>query len=173
MWDAINGIGTLLAAGVAVWMARRDVVRARSAEEKERLAKSEANQITEQYLEIKQRFVEVQNRLLTIEETRERDRTTRRAELRGRLRKNGPHAYSLVVRNNGQSLARNVDVWLDGIRFPEHGASMGSIPSSIPSNDEVSCPLGLHLQCAPPFALRIIWEDESGVPGEVESTLTF
>jgi len=119
----------------------------------------------------------VQRRLVAIEEQRESERRAQaqRAVLRPALRKTGTSDYRLCVENAGASVARNLRVLLDGKPFIEHDAAVANdtLPDLVGPHSEVSCLLGLHMQCAPPFHIEMTWDDDSGQPGLYKGTLTF
>lgn len=155
MGDVASWLGVLVAAGslcVAVIALRRSG-----------RAAAEAN--------------DVNRRMVAIEEQRESERraNAQRAVLRPSLRKSGTSSYRLVVENAGASAARNVDVRLDGKPFGEHDAAIqnDTLPTMVGPSSEVTCLLGLHLQCAPPFQIEMTWDDDSSERGRYEGTLTF
>ena len=117
----------------------------------------------------------VQRRLLAIEEQREKDRlaTPSRAELRAELRQTPGATCRLYVINQGLAEAQNVTVSLDGKALPEHEAAGGdNLGSIIGPKSEVSCILFIYSECAPPFKIKIVWDDASGKDRTYHSTLT-
>ena len=64
----------------------------------------------------------IQTRLLAIEEERQTHQRTeaRRARLRAFLQKSGRHDYHIVIRNEGEAVARDVQTTLDGKPLLEH-----------------------------------------------------
>ncbi len=124
--------------------------------------------------------VEMQKRITQIEESRERDRVTqsRKANLSAKLQKVEQNSYRLVINNSGQGTARNVKATLDGMPIMEHPAICHDREEdvlTIGQNSSVS-----YIMCIinipgkrPPFKFRVTWDDDSGEPGEYETTITF
>ena len=121
--------------------------------------------------------IAAQRRIVEIEEQRERDRqlTEVKASLHPQLRKTPRNSYRLYLVNSGKGIASNVRVRLDGKRFSEHAAAIrgDDMPTQVGPNSEVSCLLGVSMDCAPPFSIDVEWEDDSGKDRLYQGTLTF
>lgn len=120
---------------------------------------------------------EVQLRLVELEEQREAERKSResKAMLVPSLRKTDKSNYRLQIVNDGMAEARDVRVLLDGTPSSKHCSAVGgeTIPPIVGPGSTVSCLLGIHMQCAPPFNIEISWEDDSGDSGSFKGVLTF
>jgi hypothetical protein len=98
----------------------------------------------------------------------------KRAKLTAYLQKTGRSNFHIVIRNDGESLARDVIIMLDGKPLLEHPV----IPqgeqevSKIGPHSEVKYIAAVHFGCAPPFDIAIQWHDEAGEGGKYETTLT-
>lgn len=127
-------------------------------------------------LTLQKEQTEMQKRITQIEEAREQDRAiqSRKANLKAELRKVERNSYRLVINNSGQGTARNVEAKLDGKPILEHPAIASSQQEIklIGPCSEISYITGIALDCSPPFKFKVTWEDDSGVPGEYETTLT-
>ncbi len=121
--------------------------------------------------------IAAQRRIVEIEEQRERDR--QRGELQAsmhpQLRKTNRHSYRLYLVNSGKGIARNIRVRLDGKRLSEHAAAIqgDDIPSQVGPNSESSCLINITMTCAPPFNIKVEWDDDSGKDRIYQGTLTF
>ena len=128
------------------------------------------------------RSIAAQNRLLEIEERRERDRVSaaqkarliarivREESLSGRKVRN----YYLEIENLGASAANNIDIPLDDGPVLDH-------PTMPRRTDEIRhvgpessfrYTLAPTLETRPPAKIAIAWDDDSGEPGQYETTLT-
>ncbi len=112
-----------------------------------------------------------------IELLREHDRITQsqKANLSAKLQKDGRNSYRLVIENLGQGTARNVKATLDDKPILEHPAiaSNQQEVTLIGPHSKISYTAAITFGCSPPFKFRATWEDDSGEPGEYETTLTF
>ena len=119
----------------------------------------------------------MQQRITQIEESRERDRViqSRKAYLRAELQEYKQNSYHLVIENVGQGTARNVKAELDGKPIMDHPAIASSQQEigTIGPGSEISYIAAITYDCSPPFEFKVTWEDDSGEPGEYETTLTF
>lgn len=132
-------------------------------------------------LALQKEQTEMQKRITQIEEAREQDRAiqSRKANLKAELRKDERNNYRLVIKNSGQGTARNVKATLDGKPISEHPAILFDKETK-----EDALIIGPHsgisyIICitkdpgtSPPFEFKVTWEDDSGEPGEYETTLT-
>ena len=127
-------------------------------------------------LALQKEQTEMQKRITQIEEAREQDRAiqSRKANLKAELRKDERNSYHLVIKNSGQGTARNVKATLDGKRISEHRAIASSDQeiTLIGPGSEILYTVGITFDCSPPFKFKVTWEDDSGEPGEYETTLT-
>ncbi len=128
-------------------------------------------------LTLQKEQTEMQKRITQIEEAREQDRAiqSRKANLKAELRKVERNSYRLVINNFGQGTACNVEAKLDGQPILKHPAIASGQQEIklIGPNSETSYIAGITLDCSPPFKFKVTWKDDSGVPGEYETTLTF
>ena len=128
-------------------------------------------------LTLQKEQIEMQERITQIEEAREQDRAiqSRKANLKAELRKVERNNYRLVINNSGQGTARNVKATLDGKPILEHPAIVSNQQGIILicPDSEISYMAGITFGCSPPFEFKVTWEDDSGEPGEYETTLTF
>jgi len=128
-------------------------------------------------LALQKEQIEMQKRITQIEEAREQERAiqSRKANLQAELQKVERNNYRLVINNSGQGTARNVKATLDGKPILEHPAIVPDQQEIIliGPDSEISYMTGIKLGCSPPFEFKITWEDDSGEPGEYETTLTF
>ena len=129
------------------------------------------------------RQLRIENRLLDIEEARERARIdqTLKAKLvanlfteparRGRVRTKG---YFLQVKNLGDAVAYDIQVFLDGKPFAEHPVA----PANSQEMDQLGprshfrYSLAVGYGKTPPFELNITWADDSEERGFYQTTLT-
>jgi len=166
----ISAIAAAVSVGAAIWASRKSAK-----------AQETANRL--------------QARLAEIEEQREEDRLVQkvkaelRAELLGkdkeiactlsgsqlpRLLSHGM-VYTLRISNVGEAPARNVTVTIDGKPVLERPA----VPEAareirqVGPGSSFGYPLAITRGCHPPFEIDIAWEDDSGVPGQFKTTLTF
>lgn len=127
-------------------------------------------------LTLQKEQTEMQKRITQIEEAREQDRViqSRKANLKAELREVKRNNYHLVIKNSGQGTARNVKATLDGKRISEHRAIASSDQeiTLIGPGSEILYTVGITFDCSPPFKFKVTWEDDSGEPGEYETTLT-
>lgn len=127
-------------------------------------------------LTLQKEQTEMQKRITQIEESRERERAiqSKKACLKAELRKNKRGSYRLVIKNSGQGTARNVKATLDGKPILEHPAiNPGQQEITlIGPYSEISYIARITFGCRPPFKFKVTWEDDSGEPGEYETTLT-
>lgn len=132
-------------------------------------------------LKLQEKQIEMQQRITQIEESRERDRViqSQKAYLKAKLqklqKKDERNSYHLVIENVGQGTARNVIAELDGkpiIKHPAIASSQQKI-GTIGPGSEISYIAAITYDCSPPFKFKVTWEDDSGEPGEYETTLTF
>lgn len=150
--SGVANIVSLLAVAVSVWAI---------------LASRRANKRSEN----------TQTRLLVIEESRERDRVLqgRRARLRATMESGNRAVFELVVANESDVAAHNLEITMDGKRLFEHPAFLGRTGVSplpvLGPRSRISYPLAITSACHPPFGLQIRWQDESGIPGFYETTL--
>jgi len=127
-------------------------------------------------LTLQKEQIEMQERITQIEEAREQDRAiqSRKANLKAELRKVERNNYRLVINNSGQGTARNVKATLDGKPILEHPAiNPGQQEITLIGRySEISYIARITFGCRPPFKFKVTWEDDSGEPGEYETTLT-
>jgi len=144
-------------------------------------------------LTLQKEQTEMQKRITQIEESRERYRITQsqKANLRAELQKKESTTayldkyhirvrdhgcdYRLLIINDGPGTARNVKAMLDGKPILEHPAIVSSQQEigTIGPGSEISYIAAITNDCSPPFEFKVTWEDDSGEPGEYETTLTF
>jgi len=145
---AVAAIGSLVVSGIALVKSAR--------------AQRQANQ--------------TQERLVEIEERREQDRQAqaRQAILRPKLRGTERGGHRLYLVNSGRCEARNIRVEMDDTPFAEHPAAAQNdpMPSLVGPGGEISALLCLTLDCAPPFKIRITWDDDFGTNRTYSTTLT-
>jgi len=127
-------------------------------------------------LALQKEQTEMQKRITQIEEAREQDRAiqSRKANLKAELRKDERNSYHLVIKNSGQGTARNVKATLDGKLISGHPAIASGQEEieSIGPGSKISYIASITFDCSPPFKFKVTWEDDSGEPGEYETTLT-
>ena len=130
-------------------------------------------------LTLQKEQTEMQKRITQIEESRERERAiqSKKACLKAELReveRNNRRSHRLVIENYGQGTARNVKATLDGMPILEHPAFIRSQQEIIliSPHSKISYMADIKLSCSPPFEFKVTWEDDSGEPGEYETTLT-
>lgn len=119
----------------------------------------------------------MQKCITQIEESRERDRVikSRNTYLRAELQEYKQNSFHLVIENVVQGTARNVKATLDGKPIIKHPAITSSQQEigTIGPGSEISYIAAITNDCSPPFEFKVTWEDDSGKPGEYETTLTF
>lgn len=119
----------------------------------------------------------VQKRLVEIEEQREKDRKAElvQAKLRPELRKTSRGSHRLYIVNQGDVEARNIRVEVDDKPLIEHAAAVrgDSLPDFVGPHCEISCLLDLHFGCAPPFKIRVRWDDDLRKDKKIETILTW
>jgi len=127
-------------------------------------------------LTLQKEQTEMQKRITQIEEAREQNRViqSRKANLKAELREVKRNSYRLVIENSGQGTARNVKATLDEKPILDHPAIVSGQQeiTLIGPYSEISYITGLSSDCSPPFEFKVTWEDDSGEPGEYETTLT-
>jgi len=123
-----------------------------------------------------QKAIANQKQLVKIEEQREQERQNKKfsAQLRPELRRDGK-SKRLVIKNHGDTEARNVRVIMDGKPLAEHKTSLSNdhMPELVGAHSEISCLLAISMDNAPPFDIEIKWDDDSGNNKEYRTTLTF
>ena len=121
--------------------------------------------------------IALQQRLIQIEEGRDQLSLVKAssAKLRAELREFKRSSYKLCIANDGNVFARNVCVELGGMSLVDHPVCPRGveIPKLVGPKSEINCVLAIHMNCAPPFALRVLWDDGCGVNQSFETTLTF
>ena len=121
--------------------------------------------------------IALQQRLIQIEEGRDQLSLVKAssAKLRAELREFERSSYKLCIANDGESMARNVRIELGDMPLIDHQAFLRGVkmPDFIGSKSEITCPIAIHLGCAPSFALRVLWDDGCGVNHSFKMTLTF
>ncbi len=127
-------------------------------------------------LTLQKEQTEMQKRITQIEESRERERAiqSKKACLKAELREVKPNNHRLFIENSGQGTARNVKATLDGkpiFRHPVIDRDQQVI-TLIGSHSKISYMADIKLGRRPPFKFKVTWEDDSGEPGEYETTLT-
>ena len=117
-----------------------------------------------------------QQRIVEIAEQRERDRRSQafQAILHPELRSTAKHTYRLYLVNHGAAEARNIRIEMDGRPLLEHPAAVSNdpMPDFVGPHSEISCLLGLHMGCSPPFRIGITWADDSGQDRTYDTALT-
>lgn len=120
--------------------------------------------------------LELQQKIVQIEEGRDQValNMARSATLRAELQVSGRNSYRLCIVNDGSSMARNVHVELGGMPLVDHPVLPRGVemPKLIGPKSEITCPIAIHMNCAPPFALRVFWDDDCGVNHTFKTTLT-
>jgi len=123
------------------------------------------------------RATDAQQRIVKIEEQREQNRRAQalQAILRPELRKTGRNSDRLYIVNQGAAEARNIRVEMDGKPLAEHPAAVRNdpMPDFVGPDSEIGCLLAFHMQCTPPFDLKITWDDDSGKDRIYRTTLTW
>lgn len=118
-----------------------------------------------------------QKRLVEIEEQREKDRQAEsgQAKLRPELRKTSRGSHRLYIVNQGDVEARNIRVEVEDTPLIGHAAAVqgNPMPGFVGPHCEISCQLGLHHGCAPPFKIRIRWDDDLCKDQQIETALTW
>lgn len=94
--------------------------------------------------------------------------------LRAQLRKRGTEDRLYLI-NSGRIEARNIRVFMDGKPLAEHQCSIKNdpMPTLIGAGSEISCLLAITFGKAPPFEIKIIWDDDSGIGRTYKTILTF
>lgn len=131
-------------------------------------------------LTLQKEQTEMQKRITQIEESRERERAiqSKKACLRAKLRKNERGFYCLDINNSGQGIARNVKATLDGMPIFRHPVIdrdqqvITLIDPQIGPHSKISYTTSITFVCNSSFKFKVTWEDDSGEPGEYETTLT-
>jgi hypothetical protein len=121
---------------------------------------------------------QIQRRLLAIEEERdaERRRQAQQANLRAYLQKSGSHNYHLVIDNDGEAGAQEVQVTLDGKTLLAHPLTNRYIQQEIRTvgpHSEIKYIAAVSGDCPPPYDIVIRWKDGWGRKGFYHTTLTF
>jgi len=121
----------------------------------------------------------LQSRLVEIEEARElsRQQQARKAMLRAEIIRTEHRSISqfrLQISNDGEAPAFKVMAWLEDDPLMEHRAIPGNQHeiTEIGRRSSVSYLLSITFGLHPPWRFRLAWQDESGTPGEYETTLT-
>ncbi|MFP4029621.1 MAG: hypothetical protein ACLFWL_17720 [Candidatus Brocadiia bacterium] len=124
-----------------------------------------------------QKSNKTQSRLLKIEQSRAdaRRAKSQQATLRTELRKTDKNSWRMAIINEGQSEARNIVVFIDGIDSSEHEVMLQgeNLPEVLGSGSEASCLLGINLGCNPPFQIQLKWDDDYAEKRCYRTTLTF
>jgi hypothetical protein len=122
---------------------------------------------------------DLQARLVELEEEREAERRQMKqaadvtADLEKRPGRNGFRTM-LVLRNQGNAPAEDVEVEFDGNRIDEHGSVHydGATIPKIGSGAESPILVSVHSENNPPFHVRVRWSDGTGENNSFETTLT-
>jgi hypothetical protein len=184
--DASNwinlGILTVTAlVGILAWLgARHAALEARKQQQ-------EANAAATRSASAAEEATRLQAKALELEESRQQDTLldSRRAKLRCTIEREQKFSSSgklqndtyLVIANNGQSAARNIQASIGGDSFDDCGQILNDQPIGtyvIGSESELRFHLCLYMGGGihPPFETAISWDDESGVRGQWEGTVT-
>jgi len=128
---------------------------------------------------------EIQMRLVEIEEQRQEGASleVREAKLSARIDREPRYRagrvattdYYLVVSNAGRAGASNLEIKLGGKAIDEQpGVRMrqASFEMSIGPSGDIRFPLAVSRGWAPPFECQLAWDDDSGVRGAWQGTLT-
>lgn len=125
-----------------------------------------------------------QRRSLEIEEARETDRLhlQKRARLVAGIRKDivsrgrrSGEQHMLLVENTGEAEAREIVLTMDGQSVLEHPAiyrGQNEVRQVGPQSS-FRYILSLTTQVRPPFDVEMTWTDDSGMPGQYRTTVTF
>ena len=120
--------------------------------------------------------IALQQRLIQIEEGRDQLSLVKAssAKLRAELREFERSSYKLCIANDGESMARNVRIELGDMPLIDHQAFLRGVkmPDFIGSKSEITCPIAIHLGCAPPFSIRVFWDDDCGINRSIKTVLT-
>lgn len=122
---------------------------------------------------------EMQGRLVEIEERREEAQavTAQRAGLVLTLQSSpGRHGkdWRLILANHGEAEARNIEVTLDGTSIFDIGHVMtDSGEITLGAGNACRWAVAIGGGFRPPWQAIVNWEDDSGIPGEYKTTLTF
>jgi len=120
--------------------------------------------------------IALQQRLIQIEEGRDQLSLIKAssATLRAELREFERSSYKLCIANDGASVARNVRIELGDMPLVDHQAFPRGVkmPNFIGPKSEITCPIAIHLGCAPSFALRVLWDDDCGPNHNFMTTLS-
>lgn len=118
-----------------------------------------------------------QLQIVEIEKQREKERklSLLQAKLQSQLRKTDRGSYRLYLINSGMSEARNIRVRLDGKELSDHDAFIKgeNMPTKVGPGAEISCLLAITRDCAPPFEIEVLWDDDSRTGCVYRTTLTF
>ena len=120
--------------------------------------------------------IALQQRLIQIEEGRDQLSLVKAssAKLRAELREFERSSYKLCIANDGESMARNVRIELGDMPLIDHQAFLRGVkmPDFIGSKSEITCPIAIHLGCAPPFSIRVFLDDDCGINRSIKTVLT-
>ena len=118
----------------------------------------------------------LQKRIVDIEEEREQDRKrdATKADLTASMGRFPSGGHKLVIKNLGESEARDIRVRMDDKPILEHEAVPHNHDEihSIGPHSEIEYKLGLSSQTGPPFRVEISWSDDSGERGHYKTTVT-
>lgn len=118
---------------------------------------------------------EIQRRLLSLENSRERDRlrSTRSAELRARIERGGRSDH-LVIFNEGSAEARAIDAKLLGKPLsPDVDVLVadGEVARTLGPGSSARYVIALHMGSPPLMPVELAWEDDTGEPRTWRSDL--
>jgi hypothetical protein len=118
----------------------------------------------------------LQERLLSLENSRERDRRVESSTARVRASIGHPlkSSWYLRVVNEGPSEARAITMQVDGLPILDHPL----VPKGAPEIRHLGpgahgqYPLAVHMGVEPKLLVQLAWEDQSGRPGTWTSELS-
>ncbi|MGP4073964.1 hypothetical protein ACTWQB_15660 [Piscibacillus sp. B03] len=67
----------------------------------------------------------------------------------------------LIIENTGESDAKNIQFYINGKTANEHGLFfMSEVPDRITSKNSITINLMIHKQTAPPWKIKIVYDDD-------------
>ena len=121
----------------------------------------------------------LQQQLLEIEQARDRSRQLEacKARLRAEIitvSLGMERQHRLEIRNDGEVEAREIKAWLEDIPIVNHPRILREATeiTEIGPSSLARYILVKSFQNGPPWRFRVTWQDDSGTPGEYQTTLT-
>ena len=111
---------------------------------------------------------------LQLERNRDEKDAKKKASLTVTLTSSGKSNYRLVLDNSGHAPATNIRMELNGRPVSEcNHVPRDSMPEVLGSKSQYTLPIAVSFDFAPPFLVKILWDDDYAKDREYQSSVSF